>query len=53
MKYDLPWQRVINSKGGISLTGEAGFLQGERLTNEGVLVKDKQISLKEFQYFLD
>lgn len=52
-KYNLPWHRVINSKGGISLTGEPGFMQGERLISEGVIVKNKHIDLKQFQYFLD
>lgn len=52
-KYDLPWHRVINSKGGISLTGEPGFLQGEKLSNEGVIIKNKHIDLKLFQYYLD
>ena len=42
-KHNLPWHRVINSKGGISLTGEAGFMQGERLSDEGVIVKNKLI----------
>lgn len=52
-KYQLPWHRVINSKGGISLTGEPGFTQGELLSSEGVKVDHKQINLKEYQYFLD
>lgn len=53
VKYELPWHRVINSKGGISLTGEPGFMQGERLSSEGVLVENKHIDLKEFRYYLD
>ncbi len=52
-KHNLPWHRVINSKGGISLTGEAGYMQGERLSNEGILVENKSINLKQFQYYLD
>lgn len=52
-KHGLPWHRVINSKGGISLTGEPGFSQGELLSSEGVIVNHKQINLKEYQYFLD
>ena len=52
-KHNLPWHRVINSKGGISLPGEAGFMQGERLRSEGLIVKNKQVDLKQFQYFLD
>ena len=52
-KYNLPWHRVINSKGGISLSGEAGFVQGELLASEGITVENKQVNLKEYQSFLD
>ena len=45
-KYGLPWHRVINSKGGISLTGEAGYIQGQMLTNEGIEVLNKKINLE-------
>jgi len=44
-KYGLPWHRVINSKGGISLTGEPGFTQGELLSQEGIEVINKKIDL--------
>jgi len=49
-KYNLPWWRVINSKGGISLTGEPGFTQGELLTTEGIQVSNKKIDLKKHLY---
>ena len=39
--YSLPWHRVINSKGSISLTGEAGFIQGSMLLSEGIEVINK------------
>ena len=48
-KHQLPWHRVINSKGGISLTGEAGFIQGEMLVEEGIQVINKKIDLKKHQ----
>ena len=48
-KHQLPWHRVINSKGGISLTGEAGFIQGEMLAEEGIQVINKKIDLKKHQ----
>ena len=35
-KYKLPWHRVINSQGKISLTGEGGELQKEILKHEGI-----------------
>ena len=47
-KYNLPWQRVINSKGGISLTGEAGFTQGDLLSKEGITVTNKKIDLQKY-----
>ncbi|AIO18344.1 Methylated-DNA--protein-cysteine methyltransferase [Candidatus Izimaplasma bacterium HR1] len=52
-KYGLPWHRVINSKGGISLSGEPGFIQGDLLSSEGVQVENKRINLKDYQHFLD
>lgn len=48
-KHQLPWHRVINSKGGISLTGEAGYIQGQMLSNEGIEVINKKINLKKYQ----
>jgi methylated-DNA-protein-cysteine methyltransferase-like protein len=33
---DLPWQRIVNHKGEISLSGQAGALQRMRLETEGV-----------------
>ncbi len=35
-KHDLPWHRVINSKGTISLTGEGYRIQRQMLEQEGV-----------------
>lgn len=48
-KYQLPWHRVINSKGSISLTGEAGYVQTEMLSQEGIEVYNKKIDLKKYQ----
>lgn len=45
----LPWHRVINSKGGISLTGQAGFVQASMLSEEGIEVNNKKIDLKKYQ----
>ncbi len=52
VKHHLPWHRVINSKGGISLTGEAGFSQGELLSQEGITVLNKKIDLKKYIFEL-
>jgi methylated-DNA-protein-cysteine methyltransferase related protein len=35
-KHNLPWHRVVNSQGKISLTGEAYQLQKNLLESEGV-----------------
>lgn len=35
-KHELPWHRVINSKGKISLTGDMYDLQKALLENEGI-----------------
>ena len=48
VKHNLPWHRVINSKGTISLTGEPGFVQGELLSNEGIDVINKKIDLNKY-----
>ncbi|MGD2247755.1 MAG: MGMT family protein [Candidatus Methanofastidiosia archaeon] len=36
-KYDLPWHRVVNSKGKISLKGEGYTMQKQLLQKEGVI----------------
>jgi len=46
--YHLPWHRVINSQGGISLTGEAGFVQKQMLQQEGIVVLNQRIDLKQY-----
>lgn len=43
--YQLPWHRVVNSKGSISLTGEGGFIQAKKLSDEGVEVRNGKIDL--------
>ena len=49
-KHNLPWWRVINSKGSISLTGENGYIQGELLSQEGIEVLNKKIDLTKHLY---
>ncbi len=50
-KYNLPWHRVVNSKGGISLKeGSGGELQKKMLTDEGVEFDgDGRIDLEKFR----
>ncbi|MGH1363158.1 MAG: MGMT family protein [Calditrichia bacterium] len=49
-ELDLPWQRVINSKGQISLSKEDGryFLQKSLLEAEGIVFKSEKVSLREY-----
>ncbi len=35
-RHELPWHRIINAQGGISLTGDGGALQRALLEAEGV-----------------
>lgn len=42
-KYDLPWHRVINSRGQISLKGEGFDIQKELLQSEGVVISSNGI----------
>ena len=51
-KHKLPWHRVINSKGGISLTGEPGFIQSGMLEREGIEVINKKVDLKKHLFEL-
>jgi len=47
----LPWHRVINSRGEISLKGDDLTRQKQRLEKEGVEVSDKgKVSLKQYQW---
>jgi methylated-DNA-protein-cysteine methyltransferase-like protein len=42
---DIPWQRVINARGMISLTGKAGARQRILLEKEGVVFRKKKVDL--------
>lgn len=47
-KYSLPWHRVINSQGKISLTGIAGEEQKQMLIAEGIKIINGKIDLAEY-----
>lgn len=47
-KYELPWHRVINSKGEISLQGEGRLLQMSLLADEGIYLVDNKIDLNKY-----
>jgi methylated-DNA-protein-cysteine methyltransferase-like protein len=51
-KDRLPWHRVINSRGGISLPRGRGFEEQKRLLKKEGLAVDRsgRIALKEFQW---
>ena len=41
----LPWHRVVNASGGISLPGDAGLRQRELLSDEGVAFDGDRVKL--------
>ncbi|AZB44116.1 MGMT family protein [Bacillus sp. FJAT-42376] len=51
-KHNLPWHRVINSKGELSIKDEHVLeRQQKALTMEGVIINDgKKIDLEKYQY---
>lgn len=50
-KYNLPWHRIVNIQGKISLTGEQFEIQYELLKQEGVeFGLNNAIDLKKFGY---
>ncbi|WP_186579243.1 MGMT family protein [Aquibacillus kalidii] len=49
-KYSLPWYRVINRLGEISLSGEGLQSQKYFLENEGITVKDDIVDLEKYQF---
>lgn len=50
-KHELPWHRVVNSKGKISMTGKSYDEQKRMLQEEGIVFNDKDcISFKTYGY---
>ncbi len=50
-KYDLPWHRVINSQGRISMRSGDGFeMQKAMLESEGVQVTNGKVNLNKHQW---
>jgi methylated-DNA-protein-cysteine methyltransferase-like protein len=48
---DVPWQRVINSQGKISLSGSSAETQRRLLEEEGVVFDDRgRVNLKKYQW---
>jgi methylated-DNA-protein-cysteine methyltransferase-like protein len=50
-KYQLPWHRVVNSKGEIGLKEEGQFIQKMSLESEGVKFKGDLINLEVYQHW--
>ena len=48
--YNLPWHRVINKQGKVSLTGEAGHQQKVLLKQEGLVFINGKIDLDIYRY---
>ena len=51
--HDLPWHRVINSKGEISLKGEGRMIQEELLKSEGVKLIKGKIDLNIYRHIIE
>ena len=49
-KYNLPWHRVINSQGTISLKDEGKLIQLEKLSEEGIVLKNNKIDFDLYLY---
>jgi methylated-DNA-protein-cysteine methyltransferase-like protein len=50
-KHRLPWHRVINASGGISLPpGSGGVLQRALLEKEGVVFLNKEVNLRRYAW---
>jgi methylated-DNA-protein-cysteine methyltransferase-like protein len=48
---NVPWHRVINSKGKVSLPGASGLRQNELLMSEGIEINESgRIDLKKYQW---
>lgn len=52
-KYHLPWHRVINAKGEISLLGMGGELQRKLLKEDGVEFLNGKVDLDKYLYRLN
>ena len=46
----VPWHRVINAQGRISIPGQGASVQQERLEVEGVVFLSGRVDLKEYQW---
>ena len=50
-KYNLPWHRIINARGRISMTGVSGHRQQQKLRAEGIeIIAGNRIDLTVFQW---
>lgn len=54
-KYDLPWHRIVNSKGKISIKEEISFIeQKELLISEGITFKNNDtLDIKKYMWEID
>jgi len=46
----IPWYRVINAQGRISIPGEGAVRQKERLESEGIVLLSGSVDLKKYQW---
>ncbi|QWB99698.1 MGMT family protein [Mycoplasmatota bacterium] len=52
-KEKLPWHRIINAQGKISLGGELGIIQKSMLIDEGIIFKNNTVNLREYSIYLE
>ena len=52
-KYNLPWHRVVNSQGKISLSGKKYDKQKQLLEAEGIVFNKNKIDFKKFSALIE
>ncbi len=45
---EIPWHRVVNARGAISLPGDGGRSQRELLTHEGIVFEKNRVDLRHY-----
>ncbi len=52
-KHNLPWHRVVNAKGQISIKGHGGLYQKQLLVEEDIEFINESIDLEKYRYVKD
>ncbi len=51
--HELPWHRVINSKGEISLKGDGAMIQEVMLKSEGIKFENNKVDFKLYAHLVE